>query len=354
MVENLEHLLRRAARNPRASRAPLYKELLRSETYLLTVDAPLLQGEVKRVTRADASFPVWADKDPELGGVWVPVFPARDRVREFVLARRLKAPKGKEFLWMGHMPGQVFALARGVRRFAGLKLYLDQETIVEISWAEARALSEGRLPDDGPATFDLPIDRLVIPAGARLSFGRLKPWAGEDKPILLTIPEAGKFRPEDIRRLVRLPLGEGRWAWTPCRHFLQILHRLKALEGDGSQRFVENLLASQLAFEMYGEAEALCEWLALRGHESFAWLGLAAIYGRTGRLEDCAALCRRAVMKYPGERSFHVNGLRALVALGRRDEAARRAEAAVRLFPQDAALNELNRELAPAVAQRAA
>lgn len=354
MVETLEHLLRRAARDPRASRASLYKELLRSETYLLTVDEPLLEGETKRVTRADASFPVWADKDPELGGVWVPVFPARDRVREFVVARALKAPKGKEFLWMGHMPGQVFSLARGVRRFAGLKLYLDRETAVEISWPEAHALAEGRMPDEGPVRHDLPIERLVIPAGARLSFGRLKPWEGEDKPILLTMPEAGKFRPEDLRRLVRLPLGEGRFAWTPCRHFLQILHRLKALGGGGPERFVETLLTSQLSFEMYGEAEALCEWLASRGHEAFAWLGLAAIYGRTGRLEDCAALCRRAVTKYPGERAFHVNGLRALIALGRRDEAARRAEAAVRLFPEDAPLAELSRELAPVASHRAA
>src|ERR1700758_305580 len=182
MVESLEHLLRRASLNPFASRAPLFKELLRSETYLLTVDAPLLGGETKRVTRADASFPVWADKDAELGGVWVPVFPARDRVREFVAARGLVAPKGKEFLWMGHMPGQVFALVRGVRRFAGLKLYLDRDSSVEVSWPEARALAEGRMPAEGPALHELPLERLVIPAGALLSFGKLKPFAGESKP----------------------------------------------------------------------------------------------------------------------------------------------------------------------------
>ena len=350
MVENLEHLLRRAARDPRASRAALYKELLRSETYLLTVDAPLLSGETKRVTRADASFPVWADKDAELGGVWVPVFPARDRVREFVAARGLAAPKGKEFLWMGHMPGQVFALVRGVRRFAGLKLYLDRDSAVEVSWPEARALAEGRMPADGPTCRELPLERLVIPAGARLSFGKLKPWEGEEKPILLTMPEAGKFRPEDVRRLVRLPLGEGRHAWTPCRHFLQILHRLKALGVDDTGRFFESLLTSQLAFEMYGEAEALCEWLAVRGHEAYAWLGLTAIYGRTGRLEDCAALCRRATAKYPGERSFHVNGLRALLALGRRDEAGRRVEAALLQFPEDETLAAIGKDLAPAPA----
>ncbi len=354
MVENLEHLLHRAALDPRADRASLYKELLRSETYLLTLDEPLLEGETKRVTRADALFPVWADKDPELGGVWVPVFPARDRVREFVAARRLQAPKGKEFLWMGHMPGQVFSLVRGVRRFAGLKLYLDAETAVEISWAEARILAGGMMPVDGPARHELPIERLIIPPGVRLSFGTLRPWAGEAKPILLTMPEAGKFHTEDIRRLVRLPLGEGRHAWTPCRHFLQILHRLKTLGGNGAERFVENLLSSQLAFEMYGDAEALCEWLAARGHEAFGWMGLAAIYGRTGRFDDCAALCRRAVVKYPSERTFHVNGLRALIALGRREEAAERAEIAARLFPGDCTLAEIRRELAQAAAPHGA
>jgi hypothetical protein len=345
MVETLEHLLRRASRAPRAPRAALYRELLRSETYLLTLDEPIAQGEVKRVTRADASFPVWADKDPELGGVWVPVFPARDRVREFVAARRLRAPRGKEFLWMGHMPGQVFSLLRGVHRFSGMKLFLDRESTVEITWSEAAALAEGRLPSDAPALFDLPIDRLTIPAGVRLSFGRLPAWDGEPEPRLLLMPEAGKIRPEDVRRLVRLPLGGDRHAWAPCRHFLQILRRLRALGSDGSERFVENLLSSQIAFQMYGESEALCDWLIARGQEVYAWLGLAAIYGRTARFEDCAALCGRGVVKYPAERTFHVNGLRALIALGRREEAARRAETAVRLFPQDAALTALSREV---------
>ncbi len=353
MVETLEHLMKRAARSPLTARAALFKELLKSETYLLTVDEPLPDGEVRRVAAKDASFPVWADKDPELGGVWVPVFPARDRVREFVAARRLKTPKGKEFLWMGHMPGQVFSLAKGVRRFAGLRLYLDPATVVDIPWTEARALADGSLPEEAPLRRELPIERLVIPAGMRLSFGRLRAWEGEPEPRLLVMPEAGRFRPEDLRRLVRLPIGEGRHAWTPCRHFLQILRHLKALGLEGSERYVESMLASQLAFEMYGEAEALCEWLAARGHEAYAWLGLAAVYGRTGRLEDCAALCRRAVVKYPRERLFHVNGLRALIALGRRGEAARLAEAAVRLFPQDEALAGMSRDLAGAASRAA-
>ena len=348
MVESLEHLIRRAYLDPRQPRAALYRELLRSETYLLTVDAPLEEGEVKRVTKSDASFPVWADKDPELGGVWVPVFPARDRVRDFVAARGLKTPKGKEFLWMGHMPGQVFGLLRGVPRFAGIKLILDPGTFVSVPWTEVRALSEGKIVDGGPKRYELPFDRLVIPAGARLSFGKMKPWPGEEKPVLLLMPDAGKFAPEDLRRLVRLPLGE-KHAWMPVRHFLQMMRRLQALNGEGG-RYLEDLFASLLAFEMYGEAEALCEWFEHRGHEAYAWVGLSAIYGRCGRMAECAELCVRGLAKYPGERSFYINGIRALAAIGRTEEASRCAEAAVRRFPGDEVLAGLRVKFTPAAA----
>ena len=350
MVENLEHLIRRAAINPRMPRTALYKELLRSETYLLTLDAPLAEGETKRITKSDASFPVWADKDPELGGVWVPVFPARDRVRDFVAARKLKTPKGKEFLWMGHMPGQVFNLLRGVRRFAGMKLFLEPGTCVSVPWTEVRALSEGKILDEGPRRYELPFERLVIPAGARLSFGKLKPWPGEEKPVLMLMPEAGKFLPEDLRSLVRLPLGE-KHAWMPVRHFLQMMRRLKTAGGE-TDRYLEDLFASLLAFEMYGEAEALCEWFEHRGHEAYAWVGLSAIYGRCGRMDECAELCLRGLAKYPEERSFHVNGVRALAAVGRKDEAFRRAAEAVRRFPGDATLAGLHAKLAPVAAAR--
>lgn len=345
MVENLEHLIRRAFTSPLLSRAPLYKELLRSETYLLTVDAPLAEGEIRRVTKPDSSFPVWADKDAELGGIWVPLFPARDRVRDFVDARGLKAPRGKEFLWMGHMPGQVFSLLRGVRRFAGVKLFLDPHTAVAVPWPDVRALAEGRAPGEAAARYELPLERLVIPAGVKLSFGRLPPWAGEEKPVLLLMPEAGRFKPEDMRRLVRLPLTEGRHAWTPCRHFLQILARLKAL---GAEGHMESVIASLISFEMYGEAEALCEWLEQRGRQAFAWLALTSIYARAGRLDECVQLCREGVALYPAEKGFHLGGVRALLALGRRDEAALRAAEALSLFPGDAALTEMVRECAVA------
>ena len=117
-----------------------------------------------------------------------------------------------------------------------------------------RALSEGKIADDSPKRYELPFERLVIPAGARLSFGRMKPWAGEESPVLMLMPEAGKFAPEDLRRVVRLPLGE-KHVWMPVRHFLQMMRRLQVLNGAGN-RYLEDLFASLLAFEMYGEAEA--------------------------------------------------------------------------------------------------
>ena len=116
------------------------------------------------------------------------------------------------------------------------------------------------------------------------------------------------------------------------------------IHGEG-ERYLEGLFASLLAFEMYGEAEALCEWFEARGHEAYAWVGLSAIYGRCGRMSECAALCRRAIAKYPGERSFHINGVRALIALGMSAEAASSAAAALALFPGDKALLELTSKL---------
>ncbi len=54
-------------------------------------------------------------------------------------------------------------------------------------------------------------------------------------------------------------------------------------------------------------------------------------------------------MKYPSERAFHINGIRALTALGRVDEAARYAAAALVRFPQDGVLTELSAKLAVTV-----
>jgi hypothetical protein len=135
MVETLEYLIQQAADHPRHSRAALFKELLRSQTFLLCVDQPIKGASEVRVSQGAQDFAVWADRDPEMGGVWVPIFPARDEVKDFVRARRLRAPKGKDFLWMENQPGEVFRIVRLVRHFAGLRLYLDAKTGVPVPWS---------------------------------------------------------------------------------------------------------------------------------------------------------------------------------------------------------------------------
>lgn len=336
MVETLEHLIRQVAEHPRLGRAALYRELLRSETFLLTVDQPLERESLTRVTPADESFPIWADQDPEMGGVWVPIFPARDSVNSFVSSRHLEPPRGMEFLWMGHKPGAVFGILRGVRCFAGLMLYLDEKRRVEIPWADVKALSEGRLPSDDAELFELPVARLVLPVGLKLAFGSVKLASGRHK--LLVAPQAGRFRPEDMRKLVRLPLEGGDHALTPCRHFLQILRHVAGEENDA---YIEDLLCSLIGFQLYGEAEALCDWIIQKGGELYAKVALAAIYARTGRLSECADLCENALEAHPAEKAFALNGARALMRLGQGARAAALLKAALEKAGPDAALEAL-------------
>lgn len=345
MVEQLEHVIRQAADHPRHSRGPLYKELLRSETFLLTVDKPLPTEQVTRVTRGDETFPVWADRDAELGGVWVPVFPARDVVSRFVSSRKLKAPRGKEFLWMGHKPGAVFGLMRGVRCFAGMRLFLEDGSFVPIPWTDVNALSEGRLPSDCPEVYDLPVSRLVLPAGTRLAFGSVNLGPDEPRAKLLCLPEAGHFRADDVRKLVKLPLAGIGNAWMACRHFLQVLRYLRAGGAPSGNAYTDDLLTAMIGFRMYGEAEALCDHLAAHGREAYAWNALASVYAREGKLAECASLCRRAAEKYPDETTFAACGARALHRLGRKAEAKGLLEDALRLRPGDETLLQTRGDL---------
>jgi hypothetical protein len=346
VVETLEYLIQQAADHPRHPRGSLYRELLRSQTFLLCVDQPLPDGSEVRVTSKARDFAVWADRDPEMGGVWVPVFPARDDVGEFVRTRRLRAPRGKEFVWMEHQPGEVFRLLRGVRYFAGLRLTLEPGTQVPVPWSLVRSLGTGRVPDDAPELYELPVTRLTIPEGVPIAYGRADLGGREGEGKLLCLPAAGHFSAEDLRKLVRLDLGRNGVVWMVCRHFLQVLRYLQSLSGSG--RHVQDILRSLIGFEMYGEAESLCDWLAHKGDEAFAWVCQAAILGKTGRLRECAEFCRKAATKYPAEVAFRVGGVRALVAQGKAEEARKFAVEALKHFPGDEALLALLRELGEA------
>jgi hypothetical protein len=344
MVETLEHVIRQAADHPRHSRSPLYRELLKSETFLLTVDHPLKEAQVTRVTKGDETFPIWADKDHELGGVWVPVFPARDSVAQYVTARNLKAPKGKEFLWMGHKPGAIFGLLRGVKCFAGMRLHLDDGSYVSLPWSDVKTLSEGKIPDERPEVYELPVSKLVLPSGTKLAFGCVNAGPEAPKGKLLCLPDAGHFRVDDTRKLVKLPLSSG-IAWMACRHFLQVLRYLRAAGASAGANYAEELLSAMIGFQMFGEAEALCDWLISQGREPFAWLALASIYAREGKLADCAALCRQGAQKYPAETSFAASGVRALHRLERVDEAREFLAESLKRSPRDARLLKTKADL---------
>lgn len=343
MVETLEFMIRQAAEHPRHTRSPLFKELLRSETFLLTLDEPLDEPQVTRVSRANETLPVWADKDPELGGVWVPVFPSRDSVAGYVSMRRLRAPRGQEFLWMAHQPGAVFPLLRGVPCFAGLRLYLDSAGVVSVPWSDVRSLSDGRVPSEAPELYDMPVAKLALPSGVKLAFGTVNAGPEQPRGKLLCLPQAGRFKADDVRKLVRLPLSDGP-AWMACRHFLQVLRYLR-VGGKNNGRYAEDLLSSLISFQMYGEAEALCEWIIAKGGESYGWLALAAIYGRTGRLSECVSLCERAERRYPDEPAFPLNRARALVKLDQADEAGIVLKEAIQRLPGSPLLQTALREL---------
>ena len=99
---------------------------------------------------------------------------------------------------MGHKPGAVFGILRGVRCFAGLNLYLDERRSVHIPWADVRALAEGRLPSDESELYELPVARLVLPVGVKLAFGSVR--LGSEEHKLLFVPQAGHFAELPLQR----------------------------------------------------------------------------------------------------------------------------------------------------------
>lgn len=339
VIEALEHLIEQASDFPKHPRSQLFKELLQSETFLLNLGKPLRSAEPARMSWSNEAFDIWADKDPEMGGIWVPVFAARDAVAQYVEAKGLRAPEGKEFLWMENRPGQVFSILRGISCFSGLSLHLDADRAVALPWPEVKALAEGRIPSADFSIYPLPIDRLCVPAGVKTVSGRLKARGTQGR--VLCVPQAGHFRADDLRKLVKIEDEQAEPVWMPCRHFLQVLRHLRPFRTDGAVRYFEDLLDSMIAFEMYGDGEALCEWLAEKGQEALAWVYLAKIFARTGRLEECVNLCRRAKRRYPEERAFFIGEGRALLGLSRAEEAGKVLDEALLHFPNDVALLQL-------------
>ncbi|MFA6319170.1 MAG: hypothetical protein WC943_17290 [Elusimicrobiota bacterium] len=339
MVETLEFLVRQASEDPQHDRKALFKELLRSEAFLLNIGSPVVEARTVKLAADSDPFMVWADKDAELGGAWVPVFAARDTVSEFVLARGLDAPEGQAFLWMGFESPQIFNLLLGVECFAGVRLHSSPSCFVTLGWTEVKALSQKRIPE-APERYDGPAVKLELPAGTKVACGRLD--QGDDR--ILCVPDAGHFRAEDVRKLVRLDLGENE-GWMPCRHFLQVLRYLWGKGAKDSDEYLGSLLESLIGFEMYGEAESLCRWMGPHRDEEHAWKRLAHILAKTGRFRECGRLCGRGVEKYPGERFFPVCGARALLDAGLKDAARKMIADGLERFHGDEDLEGLSLRL---------
>lgn len=144
MIEILEHFISQESRHPQRFRKALYRELLSSDVYLLTIGEPL--AEDARDLPADSrDFLLWAEQK-ESGHFRVPVFPSSEAVATFISARNLKAPAGKEFLWMSQSSQKALAPLLDLSGFSGLDLYLDETGSVPVSQAEAELLARGVLP----------------------------------------------------------------------------------------------------------------------------------------------------------------------------------------------------------------
>ena len=342
MDETWDHLFRKARLEPAAPRENLYRRLLSRATYLVHV-APAGLPAMERRWKADEEFSIWADQDPDFGGVWVPVFTSPEKVARYIQAREVAAPAGQDLYWMSHEPGRAWGMLETIDCFAGIRLDPGLDGGLAISWPEVNVLSEGRVPCEAPFRYELPMNQLRLPGGARVAFAPMDPELTGSEGLQAVFPDVGRPEPEDLRSLVALNIdpevadGEDT-AWAPCRHLALALKRWVE-SGRGASAYVEALVKCLIAFEMYGEAEAVCNWLGEQeGNEAFAWVFLSAIYGRTGRLDSCAKLCEKGIRRYSKERAFYLNQARAYSQLDDRTAARNSARRGLLQFPNDTVL----------------
>ena len=143
MLEILEHLISQEAQHPQQFRKALYRELLSSEVYLLTLGEPIEDG--LSTLRKSTDFLLWAEQKAP-GEFRVPVFPSSDSVASFISSHHLKAPAGKEFLWMSQNPQKALAPLLELNGFLGLNLYLAENESVAVSQEETKLLAKGIIP----------------------------------------------------------------------------------------------------------------------------------------------------------------------------------------------------------------
>lgn len=324
MPSELTRLCDVARRRPLAPRKDLHTLLRGERVTVLTASEESEEGRLD----------VWADRDPVLGAVWVPVFTDPARAESFL--GEVSAPDGRTLRCASGLAHELFTALLEVPRFGGVRLDPERGGAARLERHDVSVLADGMLPSEAPALHSLDPQALVLPEGIPCRFGEADPSYGPSgrRAVFPTMPG---LTLHDFRCLVELSLG-GQPAWVPCRNFASALR--KALEtAPDSTTLEESLVDALVGFGMFGEAEALLVVL-LEGTDRRHWaLGhLGRVLRRAGRLKECVAHCEAALDEAPDESRLYRSLTLAHAELEDLDAAREAARRGISLFPDDTTL----------------
>lgn len=323
MPAELSALSEAARRRPLGPRRRFYEALKSASVTVLAAEGA-----------AEDSLEVWADKDPVLGGLWIPVFSQKAAAESF--GETMKRQAERPLKAVSGPAGELFGAILEVPRFSGVKVDPNARSSARLERAEVSSLAAGAVPPEAPSLYTLGGVRVSLPDGIPCRFGEADPSFGPPGRRAL-FPAAPGLALQDFRSLVELDLS-GTVAWVPCRNFVAALASAPCEKGRRSE-VDETLMEALVSFGMLGEAEALCEKVGAEAERS-AWAAghLGRILRRSGRLNDCIAHCRASIPRYPDESRLHRALTLALAELEELEAAREAARAGLARFPDDAAL----------------
>lgn len=313
-----------ARRHPLAPRKELHTLLRAAQVTVLTASTEAEAGRLD----------VWADRDPVLGGVWVPVFTDSARAEAFL--GDVSTPDGRTLRCASGLAHELFSALLEVPRFGGVRLDPQQSGAARLERREVSVLADGLLPEEAPSLHALQGAPMALPEGIPCRFGEADPSYGPSgrRAVFPTVPG---LTLHDFRSLVELDLG-GSPAWVPCRNLVSALR--KALDSaEDPAALEESLVEALVGFGMYGEAEALLAHL-LEGEGRRHWaLGhLGRVLRRAGRLKECVQHCEAALDEAPDESRLYRSLTLAHAELEEMSEARDAARRGLAHFPEDPTL----------------
>ncbi|MBI3298395.1 MAG: tetratricopeptide repeat protein [Elusimicrobia bacterium] len=294
-----------------------------------------LRGAEVAVIRADGDDPeyleLWADRDPVLGGLWIPVFSDLGLAKDFATGAR--RPAGPALQPVNGPAVELFRAALLVPCFAGLRLDPIKEGSTRLERHDVFALADGLCPNEAPDIhlFEEPL--VGMPEETLCRFGEADPSYGPDGRRAV-FPGAPGLSMHDFRCLSPLELG-GEAAWVPCRNLAAAL----ASAPDGAPERDDCLMELMVSFGMLGEAEVLCRKLrAEPARRPWALGQLGRVLRRAGRLAESIAHCRAALEEAPGEARLYRSLALAHAELDEMEEAAAVARRGLAVFPDEPTL----------------